>query len=227
MRLIESWVDCAPVQEDNQNPEFLQWLSDENDDRRTRAAAWLAANTSARPAPTGGVFSSAPVPPSPELPEEMKQLDANKAASLEAYNTKLREDQRASFPLPENMMALLFMVSAELNEQMRERLVSTLLQKEIRTEAYDTKTIEGIFRDLYASVNTSFADPFVNRKRETKTDNVRISCPIMENGKLQVTWATGFRMKKTYWKVSSAPNKTSSGVTMMKRMPGFNEKVEG
>ena len=93
----------------------------------------------------------------------MKRLDDSDPKAMEIYNAKLRDDQRAKFPLSENMLALLFMVSAELNEAMRERLVSTLLQKDTKIEDYDTKTIEGIFRDLYASVNTGFADPFVNR----------------------------------------------------------------
>ena len=172
MRLIDSWVACAPVQEDKTDSEYLAWLDEENERRDDEARAFRAANPAPQ-APQGGVFSgmgaSAQPPPSrPELPDTMKTLDATDPKALEFYNTKLREDQRMKFPLSENMLALLFMVSAELNETMRERLVSTLLQKDTRIEDYDTTTIEGIFRDLYASVNTGFADPFVNRKKDKR-----------------------------------------------------------
>ena len=138
MRLMDSWVACASVLSDNTNPEFLQWLDEENDRRDVEARAFRVSNP-APTAPSGGLFqgsSAQPLPAGPELPDNMKRLDDSDPKAMEIYNAKLRDDQRAKFPLSENMLALLFMVSAELNEAMRERLVSTLLQK-------DTKIIPG------------------------------------------------------------------------------------
>ena len=143
MRLMDSWVACASVLSDNTNPEFLQWLDEENDRRDIAARDFRAANP-APTAPRGGLLQGAsaqPPPTGPELPDNMKRLEDSDPKAMEIYNAKLRDDQRAKFPLSENMLALLFMVSAELNEAMRERLVSTLLQKDTKIEDYDTKTI--------------------------------------------------------------------------------------
>ena len=79
MRLIDSWVACAPVQEDKTDSEFLKWLEDENDRRDDEARAFRAANPPPA-APSGGLLSgmgaSAQSPPAPpELPETMKKLD--------------------------------------------------------------------------------------------------------------------------------------------------------
>ena len=60
-------------------------------------------------------------------------------------------------------MALLFLVSADLNEHQRERLISTLTQQGIVLEQYTTIKLEDTFRDLFASAKTGFADPFVTR----------------------------------------------------------------
>ena len=80
----------------------------------------------------------------------------------------MKEGQKKKFPLSDNMLAQLFIVSSSLDDQQLERLYQSLSVKEVTIDQYTTAGMEQTFRELFASAKTSFADPFMMRSHKHK-----------------------------------------------------------
>ena len=175
-RTLDAWMNCAALCDEKDDEAYLKYVETENLKRTPSGTASAGARTgeptpaeSAAAKAKSGVpakaASSSGVPASPASAEEpdVKCLLAEHDDTLELYNDFLKAAQRKKFPLSENVMALLFLVSADLNEQQRERLISTLTLQGVTIENYTTTKLEDTFRDLFASAKTNLADPFISR----------------------------------------------------------------
>ena len=108
-----------------------------------------------------------------------QRLHYNQIAADEdklAYQQELREQTIANrrtrhagqFPLSDNLMSLIFLVQADLNEQQRERFFSSMNIRQIAMPQYTHLQVKRLFLELFAVSRTGVADPNItHRKRST------------------------------------------------------------
>ena len=93
--------------------------------------------------------------------------DPEDDATLKEYNDRnVIPAHRARFPLQANMKALMFLVSAELSEDQRGRLLSTLIQRGIRVPDYTIQIVQDAYRELFRNTRTGFTDPMLRRSQQ-------------------------------------------------------------
>jgi len=92
------------------------------------------------------------------------------------YQTTLREQtttnrkaqHQQEFPLSDNLMSLIFFVQSDLNEQQRERLLSSMNMRQIAIPQYTYLQAKQLFLELFCVSRTGVADPNIaHRKRST------------------------------------------------------------
>ena len=82
--------------------------------------------------------------------------------------TNRRTRHAGQFPLSDNLMSLVFLVQADLNEQQRERFVSSMNIRQIAMPQYTYLRVKQLFLELFAVSRTGVADPNItHRKRST------------------------------------------------------------
>ena len=108
-----------------------------------------------------------------------QRLHYNQIAADEdklAYQQELREQtianrrtrHAAQFPLSDNLMSLIFLAQEDLNEQQRERFVSSMNIRQIAMPQYTYLQVKQLFLELFAVSRTGVADPNItHRKRST------------------------------------------------------------
>ena len=74
-----------------------------------------------------------------------------------------RERQRANFPLGDNLVRLIFLVQADLNESQRERFISAMNLRDVSMMDYSYLSVKQLFMELFCSTGTSVADPMMRR----------------------------------------------------------------
>ena len=86
----------------------------------------------------------------------------------ETTTTNRRNEHQRAFPLSDNLMSLIFLVQADLNEQQRERFVSSMNIRQIAMPQYTYLGVKQLFLELFAVSRTGVADPNIaHRKRST------------------------------------------------------------
>eukprot|EP00435_Cladocopium_sp_Y103_P062029 s690_g23.t1 len=105
---------------------------------------------------------------------EMNNLpddDARRAFQVTLRETTIanrRRDHAALFPLSDSLMSLIFLVQADLNEQQRERFVSSMNIRQIALPQYTYLQVKQLFLELFCVSLTGVADPNIaHRKRHT------------------------------------------------------------
>ena len=92
------------------------------------------------------------------------------------YQTTLREQTIANrrtahqngFPLSDNLMSLIFLVQSDLNEQQRERFVSSMNIRQVAMPQYTYLQVKQLFLELFCVSRTGAADPNIaHRKRSS------------------------------------------------------------
>ena len=90
--------------------------------------------------------------------------------------TELREEQinilrnahRQQFPLTDNLMSLVFLVQADLNENQREHFVTSMSLRQIDMAQYTYLQVKQLFMELFCTTRTGIADPTIRHvKRST------------------------------------------------------------
>ena len=89
--------------------------------------------------------------------------------------TELREEQinvmrnghRAQFPLTDNLMSLVFLVQADLNENQRERFVTSMSLRQIDMAQYTYLQVKQLFMELFCTTRTGIADPTIRHVRRS------------------------------------------------------------
>ena len=98
----------------------------------------------------------------------------------EAHNefvNVLRNAHRAQFPLTDNLMSLVFLVQADLNETQRERFVTSMSLRQIDMAQYTYLQVKQLFMELFCTTRTGIADPTIRHaKRSTFLDTEEGEC---------------------------------------------------
>ena len=86
----------------------------------------------------------------------------------EAQINNLRNGHRGQFPLTDNLMSLVFLVQADLNENQRERFVTSMSLRQIDMAQYTYLQVKQLFMELFCTTRTGIADPTIRHvKRST------------------------------------------------------------
>ena len=86
----------------------------------------------------------------------------------EAQINNLRNGHRGQFPLTDNLMSLVFLVQADLNENQRERFVTSMSLRQIDMTQYTYLQVKQLFMELFCTTRTGIADPTIRHvKRST------------------------------------------------------------
>ena len=111
--------------------------------------------------------------------------------------TDRRERQKASFPLGDNLLSLIFLVQA--------RFISAMNLRNVSMMDYSYRTVKQLFMELFCSTGTSVADPMMCRSQ-------RRSFLVLDEGLLDGEDGFGFKMKRQVRKVLRPCSlRTSSG----------------
>ena len=79
-----------------------------------------------------------------------------------------RNQHQQNFPLSDNLLSMIFLVQADLNEQQRERFVSSMNIRQIAMPQYTYLQVKQLFLELFCVSRTGVADPNIaHRKRST------------------------------------------------------------
>eukprot|EP00435_Cladocopium_sp_Y103_P029203 s108_g7.t1 len=97
--------------------------------------------------------------------------DAHRACQVTLRETTIanrRRDHMAMFPLSGNLMSWIFLAQADLNEQQRERLVSSMNIRQISMPQYTYLQVKQLFLELFCLPRIGVADPNIaHRKRSS------------------------------------------------------------
>ncbi len=151
---MDSWMDLFEPMVNKQDPEYRDpiaafntrtMLRAQDEYTRMQKAAW----NNQGPQPVW-------VPPELHDPDEDE--------SLKEYNEKVMKPQHAAqFPLNEQLLTLMFIVSADLNEAQRESLLRTLKTQNITMRQYTWEPVLDAFKELFCTTKTGIADPMLRR----------------------------------------------------------------
>lgn len=83
------------------------------------------------------------------------------------YIENRRQAHLDLFPFTDNMIALTFLAFAELNEQQRERFVSSMSLRQINMQQYTYLQVKQLLMELFASTRTGVAYPLLHHNRRT------------------------------------------------------------
>ena len=82
--------------------------------------------------------------------------------------TNRKAQHQNQFPLSDNLMSLIFLVQSDLNEQQRERFVSSMNIRQIAMPQYTYLQVKQLFLELFCVSRTGVADPNIaHRKRSS------------------------------------------------------------
>ena len=76
--------------------------------------------------------------------------------------TNRRSQQQNAFQLSDNLMSLIFFVQSDLNEQQRERFVSSMNIRQIAMPQYTYLQVKQLFLELFCVSRTGVADPNID-----------------------------------------------------------------
>eukprot|EP00438_Fugacium_kawagutii_P016051 Skav221531 [mRNA] locus=scaffold1813:43:5619:- [translate_table: standard] len=78
-----------------------------------------------------------------------------------------RQQHDDQFPLNDNLIALTFLVQADLSEAQRERFVSSMSLRQVAMNEYTYQLVKQLFLELFCSTRTGVADPSLQHRRKT------------------------------------------------------------
>ena len=78
----------------------------------------------------------------------MMKKESYQATHREQTTTSRRAQHQQAFPLWDNLMSLIFLVQSDLNEQQRERFVSSMNIRQIAMQQYTYLQVNQLFLEL-------------------------------------------------------------------------------
>ena len=109
----------------------------------------------------------------PALQTEIQNIAAiaDRVARATVIRDQLIEEEkvrhRNAFPLNDNLMSLIFLVQADLNEQQRERFVSSMSLRQVNMTQYTYQGVRELFMELFCITRTGISDPMIQHRRRT------------------------------------------------------------
>ena len=104
--------------------------------------------------------------------EDGEELRLRLQEAHDEFVNVLRAAHRAQFPLTDNLMSLVFLVQADLNEIQRERFVTSMSLRQIEMNQYTYLQVKQLFMELFCTTRTGIADPTI---RHTKRSTFLVS----------------------------------------------------
>lgn len=80
-----------------------------------------------------------------------------------------KQEHRDSFPLTDNLMSVAFLAQVDLNDQQRERFVSSMSLRNIGMRDYTKLGVNQLFMEVFRTTRTGLSDPMI-RPRFTFQD---------------------------------------------------------
>jgi len=151
------------------NQEFVLWIGRFEVTSRRVLTAWMDLFQHGIPEVTTIEFFNLLAPAVRQQINDMDPEDARQRM------VELREEQinvmrtayRAQFPLTDNLMSLVFLVQADLNENQRERFVTSMSLRQVGMAQYTYLQVKQLFMELFCTTHTGIADPTICHVRRS------------------------------------------------------------
>ena len=79
----------------------------------------------------------------------------------------MRTAHRGQFPLTDNLMSLVFLVQADLNENQRERFVTSMSLRQVDMAQYTYLQVKQLFMEFFCTTRAGIADPTIRHVRRS------------------------------------------------------------
>ena len=99
--------------------------------------------------------------------EDAEELRVRLQEAHDEFVNVLRTAHRAQFPLTDNLMSLVFLVQADLNEIQRERFVTSMSLRQIEMNQYMYLQVKQLFIELFCTTRTGIADPTIRHSKRS------------------------------------------------------------
>jgi hypothetical protein len=138
------------------NQEMVQWIGRFSVSRKRLSEAWMDLFEPVDA--ENGEFRET-------LAERNRELRRNGQPAialddgLAFWNMRMKEQHQERFPISDNFTAQLFIVLADLNEQQRERLTSTLALRNLKLQNYTWLEVRNSFMELFCAPRSSLENP--------------------------------------------------------------------
>ena len=153
------------------NSEFVHWIGKFEIAVKRLTNAWMdLLEPTEFPEPNTVAFVQLLTP---ALQAEIQNIAAiaDRVARATEIRDQLVEEEktrhRNAFPLNDNLMSLIFLVQADLNEQQRERFVSSMSLRQVNMTQYTYQGVRELFMELFCITRTGISDPMIQHRRRT------------------------------------------------------------
>ena len=153
------------------NQEFVLWIGRFEVTSRRVLTAWMDLFHHDIPEVTTVEFFALLNPAVRQQINDLQDPDEQRQRLTEIREEQinvLRNAHRQQFPLTDNLMSLVFLVQADLNENQRERFVTSMSLRQIDMAQYTYLQVTQLFMELFCTTRTGIADPTIRHvKRST------------------------------------------------------------
>ena len=157
------------------NQEFVLWIGRFEVTSRRVLTAWMDLFHHDTPGAETPQFVALLPAAAQQVLQNIEDNDELRLRLQEAHDefvNVLRAAHRAQFPLTDNLMSLVFLVQADLNEIQRERFVTSMSLRQIEMNQYTYLQVKQLFMELFCTTRTGIADPTI---RHTKRSTFLVS----------------------------------------------------
>ena len=171
-RLIESWMGLLPDLETT-SPEAIAYVAQRRQEHEARQAE------------LAGVAAALP---GQEPHVNVPWTDEHALAAFRQLNSERRTQQRLSFPLGDNLSALILVSLALLTQDQRNTLTSIMTHRGRTLDQYSVQELRDLFLEMYCATKTAVDNP----RMQPSGIGQRRSFLVLEEGELEATdgyWA--------------------------------------
>ena len=148
------------------NQEFVLWIGKFEVTSRRVLTAWMDLFHHDTPGAETPQFVALLPAAAQQALQNIEDGDELRVRLQEAHDEF--EAHRAQFPLTDNLMSLVFLVQADLNEIQRERFVRSMSLRQVEMNQYTYLQVKQLFMELFCTTRTGIADPTIRHtKRST------------------------------------------------------------
>jgi len=152
------------------NQEFVHWIGKFEVTSRRVLTAWMDLQEIDVPPIDDVEFLNLLNPQQADALQQIQDGDERRAAAnaiRDEHINQLRAQHRAAFPLTDNLMSLIFLVQADLNESQRERFVTSMSLRQVNMTQYTYLQVKALFMELFCVTRTGIADPTIRHMRRS------------------------------------------------------------
>ena len=156
------------------NQEFVLWIGRFEVTSRRVLTAWMDLFHHDTPGAETPQFVALLPLAAQQVLQNIEDADELRVRLQEAHDefVNVLRAARAQFPLTDNLMSLVFLVQADLDEIQRERFVTSMSLRQIEMNQYTYLQVKQLFMELFCTTRTGIADPTI---RHTKRSTFLVS----------------------------------------------------